>query len=75
MKVRLKWSVEVNATQPVDNIVEFSTDALRGLIASEMVPEGARIASVNEGFGGLGYCVVRWDTESEMETTENYKAS
>jgi hypothetical protein len=75
MNVKLRWSVEVTAMERVVDAHEWSGEVLRGLLNSEMVPQDARISALNEGFGGMAYVVVRWETESEMDLGENYKAS
>jgi hypothetical protein len=74
MLTTLKWQVRVIGAEQVENVLEFATDALRGLVASEMVPETAKVDRAGKTFGGLPEVVVEWETQSEMANEPNYAA-
>ena len=67
MHTKIEWQARVNGTEPVDSLTDFADEVLRGLVASDLVPDGAWIETAAFDFTRKPYVVIRWDTQHEMD--------
>lgn len=66
MQVKMQWQVRVEATETIDALDEFSSETLRGLVNSEMVPENAWVESASYDWNRKAQVVIRWDTVNKQ---------
>lgn len=74
MITRIEWQARVTGSEKVDNALEFAGEVERGLKASNLVPEDARVSTFYESFGGYPQVTLVWETDNEMESRDAVSA-